>query len=128
MGLDMYLRRRTIGDFKEENGTDEVAYWRKANQIREWFVRNTGYDTNADCEEHLLTKEQLEQLMDDCNKVLNDHSLAKEIMPTSQGFFFGSAEYDEWYFEDLKDTLDQLTVIFETTDFETEEIYYYEWW
>ena len=50
MGLDMYLHRR-------KKGTDgllepEVAYWRKANQIRQWFVDRTGYDADADCEEH----------------------------------------------------------------------------
>ena len=37
-----------------------------------------------------------------CDKVLDDNSLAEELLPTRSGFFFGSTDYDEWYFEDIK--------------------------
>jgi hypothetical protein len=32
--------------------------------------------------------------------------VADEELPTQQGFFFGSYEYDEWYFGDLKQTVE----------------------
>jgi hypothetical protein len=34
--------------------------------------------------------------------------LAEELLSPSQGFFFGSYEIDEWYWEQLEDTLMQL--------------------
>jgi hypothetical protein len=38
------------------------------------------------------------------NEVLEDHSKASELLPTAIGFFFGSTDYDEWYFKDLEYT------------------------
>ena len=129
MGLDMYLERALKSERANKiKNTEEVVYWRKANQIREWFVMNTGYDTNADCEYHLLTKKNLEDLVKDCKAVLADHSKASKLLPTSNGFFFGNEEYGEWYFDDLEYTIENITRLFETTDFDNEDIYYYEWW
>ena len=42
-------------------------------------------------------------------KVLEDTSVAEELLPTSSGFFFGSTEYDQWYWEDLQRTHQELT-------------------
>jgi hypothetical protein len=33
---------------------------------------------------------------------------AQEMLPPSAGFFFGSTEVDDWYWEDIKDTIDKL--------------------
>ena len=49
-------------------------------------------------------------------------------MPTKSGFFFGDTEINEWYFEDIKNTLRQTADILINTDFDKEDIYYYEWW
>lgn len=40
-------------------------------------------------------------------KVIKDSSLAKELLRTQSGFFFGSTEYDEWYLADLKSYVEQ---------------------
>lgn len=123
MGLDIYLEKQ----IKNKTEKIEVAYWRKANQIREWF--NSHLENGVEnCEYALVSKEDLEQLLEDCQKVLNNHDLAEEILPTSSGFFFGSTEYDEWYFKDLEDTIEQIEKILNETDFDEEQIYYYEWW
>lgn len=123
MGLDMYLEKRKANNEEYE----EIAYWRKANQIREWF--NSHLENGVEnCEHTLVSKEDLEQLLEDCKKVLEDHTLAEDLLPTSNGFFFGGTDYDEWYFEDLEDTVKMLEQILEETDFENEVIYYYEWW
>lgn len=47
----------------------------------------------------------LQDLKDICKQILEDHSLAEELLPTREGFFFGSYEYDEDYFQDLEDTV-----------------------
>lgn len=120
MGLDMYL-------FKCSKERTEIAYWRKANQIRDWFVRH-GYPENGNCMDYYLEKEDLEQLVRDCKAVLDNHDLAEELMPTSDGFFFGGTDYDEWYFKDLENTIEQVEKVIKETDWDNELVYYYEWW
>jgi hypothetical protein len=38
-------------------------------------------------------------------KTIVDPSVAKDILPTTAGFFFGSTDYDEYYMEDILDTI-----------------------
>lgn len=81
-----------------------VGTWRKANQVHQWFV-DTVQDGVDNCRNYYVDRSQLEELRDVCKAVLSDHSLADEMLPTSTGFFFGSTEYDEWYFRDLEWTV-----------------------
>lgn len=85
--------------------TIDVGYWRKANAIHDWFVREVqgGED---ECKPHWVGREQLVELKELCEEVLADKSKAKELLPTASGFFFGSQEYDEWYFKDLEATVE----------------------
>ena len=48
---------------------EEVACWRKANQIHKWFVDNV-QDGNDDCKQYYISHEQLQELVDICKKVL----------------------------------------------------------
>lgn len=142
MGLDMYLTRSWyIGaqyDFNEIAGEinitergkripinfekvttirEEAAYWRKANEIHKWFVDNC-QDGEDDCREAWVSHEQLQELLDICKTILNApesqrNRLAEELLPTQRGFFFGSTEYDEWYYEDLKYTVKTLEPLLE---------------
>lgn len=41
-------------------------------------------------------------------KIVADPRAAHNLLPTAEGFFFGSTDYDEWYWRDLQDTVDQL--------------------
>ena len=131
MGLDMYLYKKNYirqGDFykpefvnevtvktggeidkyiKPERITyvvEEVGYWRKANQIHRWFVENVQRG-NDDCGSYWVSRETLEKLLELCKKVNDDNSLADELLPSASGFFFGSTEYDEWYFKDIDSTI-----------------------
>lgn len=126
MGLDMYMK--TVDKSTGVTVDEEVAYWRKSNQIRNWIVNHTDYPENGNLIDFLITKENIEALIADCKKVLNNHNLASEILPTCSGLFFGSTDYDDWYFADLKSTVNMLEDILRNTDFETEEIYYVEFW
>lgn len=40
----------------------------------------------------------------------------------------GGTDYDEYYVNDIKDTIDIITMALETTDFETQMIYYVSSW
>ena len=82
------------------------AYWRKANAIHKWFVNLSGEEDK--CQKIYVSGKKLLELVDICNQILADHSKAGDLLPTQDGFFFGSTEYDEWYFSDLERTVELL--------------------
>ena len=105
MGLDMYLNaKRGIYEFRNDPEATwpgipegykidsisvEAAYWRKANQIHDWFVRNV-QDGEDECRPHYVERDKLAELVGLCQQVLADHDKAKDLLPTKDGFFFGS--------------------------------------
>jgi len=88
----------------------KVAQWRKANQIHKWFVDNV-QGGNDNCQDHSVNIEHLEELRDVCKEVLKNPFRAGELLPHSEGFFFGSMEYDQWYFADLEYTVKTLDYV-----------------
>jgi len=126
MGLDMYLyAEKYIGsqdegyqelvelvgaqEFKPLDGypsatvSVKTVQWRKANQVHQWFVDNV-QGGDDDCGRHYVAREQVEQVRNLCLEVLADHSKAEELLPVSEGFFFGHYEYGEYYFAQLEET------------------------
>lgn len=83
-----------------------VGYWRKANAVHKWFVDLSGEEDK--CQKIYVNGSQILSLLDACKQILADHSKAKDLLPTQSGFFFGSTEYDEWYYEDLEKTVKML--------------------
>ena len=112
----------------------EIGYWRKSNQIHNWFVENTqdGEDRNGESD---VSREQLIELKELCEKVVKilseqtrkkvmikdrfsdkefEHDIyedteeIKALLPTREGFFFGGTEYDEYYKDDLEQTIEIL--------------------
>lgn len=121
MGLDMYLDAKRfywidssapkVNDlpdgFPVRYVTVDAGYWRKANAIHQWFVDNVqeGMDN---CGRYEVSREKLQELVDICKQVLADPSKAGELLPTAEGFFFGSTDYDEGYKDDLQLTITQI--------------------
>lgn len=101
------------------------AYWRKSNQIHNWFVENVqkGID---DCREYYVSKDKLKELREVCRKVMfeKDPSLLRPV----EGFFFGSNEVDEWYWEDIKHTIKKLDKVIKHKDFDELSFYYQSSW
>ena len=60
--------------------------------------------------------------------ILEDTVAAEELLPTECGFFFGSTGYDEWYMRDIEHTIEVIENVLETTDFNTQMIYYVSSW
>jgi hypothetical protein len=87
-----------------------IGYWRKANQVHNWFVNNV-QNGEDDCKTYFVSREQLEELVDVCKNVKIDHSKAGELLPVGEGFFFGSYEYDEYYFGQIDNTIEMLEKI-----------------
>jgi hypothetical protein len=146
MGLDMYLNKHTYVKHWEHNGDnnyevtvtkagnptnidpkkvkyiiEEAGYWRKANQIHHWFVENVQQGVD-NCGDYYVDTDDLEKLLDVCEKVKADHSLADSLLPSTSGFFFGNTEYDEWYFNDIDNTIE---ILKEALADESDSSYYY---
>ena len=108
---------------------EEVAYWRKANHIHQWFVEHV-QDGKDDCRPYEVEIEQLQELRDLCaevldkavivddeeptgNKVIQNVDEIKELLPTSPGFFFGSMNYGQWYIWETERTIEKLNKLLE---------------
>lgn len=87
------------------------AYFRKVNFIYEHFRNDM---ENESC---IVDKSRIGNLIDICEDVLahkGDEDYASENLPTTSGFFFGSTNYDEWYWHDVKDCLTQMRKMYKS--------------
>lgn len=144
--------------FHWESIFEGVGYWRKANQIHRWFVENVQdyqddceyYEVEREqleelldicvtiktncklingkvkCGEHLENDVWVADYED--GKVLDHPEIAENYLPTQRGFFFGGTDYDEWYMQDIENTIDILTKVLKETDFDTQMIVYTSSW
>jgi uncharacterized protein YprB with RNaseH-like and TPR domain len=146
MGLDMYL---SAEKYIYENATEvknvlakigfdtkdkevktigvNIMQWRKANQIHRWFVENI-QSYEDDCKRYFVDIESLNTLVSLCKKVSLNHSLAKELLPTQEGFFFGSYDYDDMYFFDIQETLGTLEPLLQDKNWLNWDFYYQSSW
>ncbi len=87
-----------------------AIYWRKANQIHNWFVNTLGGGVD-ECQVIPVSRENLVALHNRCGVLLDTKSteLAMELLEPASGFFFGSTAIDEWYWQDIEETHKQLT-------------------
>lgn len=102
------------GDASSPSATVEVtvAYWRKANAIHKWFVDNVQHGED-ECRPHTVSRDQLQELQSLCDQLVSKYEedpqrgkvLAEELLPPQSGFFFGSTDVDDWYWNDLRDTV-----------------------
>jgi hypothetical protein len=138
MGLDMYLRAKInvqpyayaseavrnpkfnnileIVEVEEESISSymgivvdvPVGYWRKANAIHGWFIKESGKED--DCSPLYFSSTQLNDLRKVCLEVMDkkDEDFAMENLPPTEGFFFGSYGVDAYYYEDVENTIDIL--------------------
>ena len=82
----------------------QVGYWRKVNAVHNWFIENLT-DGEDNCQPIYVPRSSLIDLKIACEEVLADNSKADTLLPTGSGFFFGSTEYDEWYFHGIEKTV-----------------------
>lgn len=107
----------------------ECAYWRKFNALHNWFVNNYDDAGNDDCARHVVSIDKVRELVDILTKIDDICPVKKfadetweaddkkckataelnkdvvELLETCDGFFFGSTEYDAYYFYEVRQTL-----------------------
>ena len=86
-----------------------LAYFRKVNFLFEFFSGSLNEDETT----AVITSGEMEELIEKCEFVLNNRDKASEILPTCDGFFFGSLDYDDYYFESVAKVLLSFQVILE---------------
>ena len=86
-----------------------LAYFRKVNFLFEFFSGSLNEEETTE----VITKGEMEELIEKCEFVLNNRDKASEILPTCDGFFFGSLDYDDYYFESVAKVLLSFQVILE---------------
>jgi len=107
--------------------TIDVGYWRKANAIHNWFVKTVQNGVD-ECQEYTVSLEQLTELLAIVNMVIDDPTLAGEILPPREGLFFGPSYVDEWYHEYLTHTKEMLEKILGNPDSKNWEFVYQSSW
>ena len=163
MGLDQYIEIEVVhqtentekGRTVTERRDEELAYFRKVNFIQKFFEDK--YEI-PDAESVPITKENLQELADLCERVMDKfeewdgakealdsddyieppkhiQDYAAELLPTCDGFFFGSTDYDNWYFNDVKDTMNTIREViqevedtYEVEDADNYQLFYRAWW
>ena len=135
-----------------------ITSWRKANHIHKWFVDNVQdgnddcgrYEVTKEQLEVLLWtckavlagstlvkgkikngefyKGGMCQVVYEDGEYIEDPTVARRLLPTQDGFFFGGTEYDQWYYEDVKHTVEVIENVLATTDFEHEIVMYSSSW
>jgi hypothetical protein len=113
------------------------------------FVGQEGYESNKelfdriinrmsdDCSPIYLEREDLEKLLAICEEITAPNEdtselikywtieRVKELLPTQGGFFFGSTDYDEWYFDDIKNTVKKIKKVLTDFDEKSHVDFYY---
>ena len=118
----------TLVDKESIYGVDvsvNVAYWRKSNQIHNWFVINVQRGED-DCGEYYVSHNKLKELVNTCTLAITNKD--PNLLPPREGFFFGSTDVDEYYWGDIMDTIKQLQPIVDRPDFENLSFYYQSSW
>lgn len=132
-----------------------IVDWRKANHIHNWFVHNVqgGDDDCKDhrvsrdqlkelldlCirvknesvliegEIHTGTiyKDGKETRITEEGKVIANSQVPEQLLPTTEGFFFGNTDYDEYYMDAIDDTIEVLKPLLEEPE-DIDVSYYYQ--
>ena len=97
-------------------------YWRKANQIHEWFVKNV-QNNNDDCGLYEVSIDQIKKLLDEVNFTLATKNTAG--LPPAGGVFFGSSVVDDFYWENVTDTQRYLKEMIEDYEANSQTKFYY---
>ena len=132
----------------EDYETSQIAYWRKANQIHAFFEDQLANGELENCSYYEIPLDTLKLLLKRCNLVKSlmddrecgeseaiyklseeDLEYIQELLPTREGFFFGDTSYDEYYYDDIDSTIEQITPIIEKMEKNSNmKVFYYAWW
>jgi len=74
-----------------------------------------------------VPREKLEARVGVFVEFLDDPRKADDLLPPAEGFFFGSTTIDDWYWDDVKETIGTISRLLENTSAEWEFYYASSW-
>ena len=105
--------------------TETAIYWRKVNSIHNWFIQKCANGVD-ECQPVYVSREQLENLVETVDTAIKTKD--GDLLPPASGFFFGSIDRDEWYWNDLKYTRTELKNLLSKTKTEDVSFIYQASW
>ena len=91
-----------FNEFKKWYFAPTDAYFYKVNVVYNFFEHKL---VDEQC---FVTLSDINELIQRAEEVLEDKSRAAELLPTRSGFFFGSTDYNDYYFDNLKKIIDTM--------------------
>jgi hypothetical protein len=150
MGLDMYLQSNKRGEVMYWRKANQIHGWfeRKLNRIDNQRQHAIAYDMledllmdcirvkdsliaggtvmkNTVIEKGIKNGERYQKV--EPRPHFKNTEIAMELLPPTQGFFFGSDDIDEYYLKDIEETIETLSTVLSTKE-KGERFYYYAWW
>jgi hypothetical protein len=150
MGLDMYLQSNKRGQVMYWRKANHIHGWfeRKLNGIDNQRQQVISYDAledllmdcirvkdsliaggtvmkNTVIEKGIKNGERYQKV--EPRPHFKNTEIAMELLPPTQGFFFGSDDIDEYYLKDIEETIETLSTVLSTKE-KGERFYYYAWW
>jgi hypothetical protein len=112
---------------EDENGEkEEFAYHRKFNAL-EGYMADIWNDLYSKPGEYKQFNCELLEVTPAILQDLEDTARNEGLEPTS-GFFFGTAEKDEWYLQDMRELLEEVIPKAKEYLEQGRTIYYTSWW
>lgn len=125
---DYILKRNFKSSFIVEDGSYyyQIGYFRKFNALHKYMCDLDG--GKDECQDILLTKDNIKELYDLLNTINHNRSKAPELLPVQDGFFFGSTKYDGDYFCDVNDAIKMCELFLEYFNFDKYDLIYHASW
>ncbi|MGY3725451.1 hypothetical protein SAMN05421767_10422 [Granulicatella balaenopterae] len=126
MGLDqnIYIIKQNKEYGKDERYGEEFYYFRKVNSLQGFFEEKFNIDN---CEYIEIDEDTIDDIITRCKVVLEYPKLADDVFPTTEGFFYGRYDYNQSYFEDVKDVYNCFSELKKLLN-QLEKIYYTCWY
>lgn len=97
-------KRNSPKGMKEKIEVYEGGYFRKFNALHNYIVQNFAHGID-ECQPIGLSEEDIQQVLGVLEEVDTNQQVADQLLPTASGFFFGGTQYDDWYFEEVKNAI-----------------------
>ena len=144
--LEELLKKTNKYHIASKTTTYKIGYWRKFNALHYYIINHFAYGKDEGQKIYLLKSDLLEilEVLKKVEKsfetakikeekddyIIYENPIAEKLLPTKDGFFFGSLDYDNFYLDDIKISIKIFEEVLKLLEERPEEyvIYYQASW